>query len=191
MIAIATLRTRLYDTSCSLPEFVTAAVAEWSRYRIVAGLFTSSSPVTLKTCRFAQGSASPVPLSRQWLQRGTAGGRFTQLSGSNNQFASLRRKGHRWTRPQQKSRNKATFWATDLIILSHDQITRTTLELSPPLQTTTPRQWQNLKRRQPSGQSIGSWLACHEFEPSTTKDPPCRGTMHVKPVESSNVLPLV
>ncbi|GFV66828.1 hypothetical protein TNCV_2901851 [Trichonephila clavipes] len=29
---------------------------------------------------------------------------------------------------------------------------------------------------------------CHEFEPSTTKDPPCRGEMHVKSVESSNVL---
>ncbi|GFU54311.1 hypothetical protein TNCV_576871 [Trichonephila clavipes] len=28
---------------------------------------------------------------------------------------------------------------------------------------------------------------CHEFEPSTTKDPPCRAAMHVKSVESSNV----
>ncbi|GFU41754.1 hypothetical protein TNCV_894171 [Trichonephila clavipes] len=36
-----------------------------------------------------------------------------------------------------------------------------------------------------------SWLACHEFEPSTTKDPKCRGEMHVESVESSNVLPLV
>ncbi|GFW56852.1 complement C3 [Trichonephila clavipes] len=42
-----------------------------------------------------------------------------------------------------------------------------------------------------SGQDIGSWLASHEFEPSTTKDPPCRGAMQVKSVESSNVLPLV
>ncbi|GFV66078.1 uncharacterized protein TNCV_2891481 [Trichonephila clavipes] len=42
----------------------------------------------------------------------------------------------------------------------------------------------------PSGQGIGSWLACHEFEPSTTKDPPCRGEMHVKSAKSSNVLPL-
>ncbi|GFV24301.1 uncharacterized protein TNCV_422911 [Trichonephila clavipes] len=32
-------------------------------------------------------------------------------------------------------------------------------------------------------------LPCHEFEPSTTKDPPCRAAMHVKSVESSNVLP--
>ncbi|GFW90872.1 hypothetical protein TNCV_2418651 [Trichonephila clavipes] len=39
--------------------------------------------------------------------------------------------------------------------------------------------------RNPSGQSIGSWVACHEFEPSTTEDPPCRGAMHVKSVESS------
>ncbi|GFV78575.1 hypothetical protein TNCV_1888811 [Trichonephila clavipes] len=43
----------------------------------------------------------------------------------------------------------------------------------------------------PSGQNIGSWLACHEFEPSTIKDPPCRGAIHVKSVESSNVFPLV
>ncbi|GFX58235.1 hypothetical protein TNCV_4049931 [Trichonephila clavipes] len=28
---------------------------------------------------------------------------------------------------------------------------------------------------------------CHEFEPSTTKDTPCRGEMHVKSVESSIV----
>ncbi|GFW72818.1 hypothetical protein TNCV_1266611 [Trichonephila clavipes] len=26
---------------------------------------------------------------------------------------------------------------------------------------------------------------CHEFESSTTKDPPFRGAMHVKPIESS------
>ncbi|GFU19118.1 hypothetical protein TNCV_4397191 [Trichonephila clavipes] len=45
--------------------------------------------------------------------------------------------------------------------------------------------------RKPSGQGIGSWLACHEFELSTTKDLPCRGAMHVKSVESSNVFPLV
>ncbi|GFT50634.1 hypothetical protein TNCV_552161 [Trichonephila clavipes] len=32
----------------------------------------------------------------------------------------------------------------------------------------------------PSGQGIGSWLGCHKFEPSTTKDPPCRGAVHVK-----------
>ncbi|GFV09586.1 hypothetical protein TNCV_3159831 [Trichonephila clavipes] len=31
---------------------------------------------------------------------------------------------------------------------------------------------------------------CHEFEPSTTKHPPCRGVMRVKSVESRNVLPL-
>ncbi|GFW51751.1 hypothetical protein TNCV_1186831 [Trichonephila clavipes] len=36
-----------------------------------------------------------------------------------------------------------------------------------------------------------SWPACHEFEPSTTEVPSCRGAMHAKSVESSNVLPLV
>ncbi|GFV43763.1 RNA-directed DNA polymerase from mobile element jockey [Trichonephila clavipes] len=39
----------------------------------------------------------------------------------------------------------------------------------------------------PSGQGIGSWLACHEFEPITTKHPPYKAAMHVKSVESSNV----
>ncbi|GFU76181.1 hypothetical protein TNCV_550381, partial [Trichonephila clavipes] len=43
----------------------------------------------------------------------------------------------------------------------------------------------------PSDKGIGSWQAGHEFQPSTTKDPPCWGAMHVKSVESSNVLQLV
>ncbi|GFX51897.1 hypothetical protein TNCV_3063151 [Trichonephila clavipes] len=34
------------------------------------------------------------------------------------------------------------------------------------------------------------WPVCHEFELSTSEDPLCRGTKHVKSVESSNVLPL-
>ncbi|GFX22994.1 hypothetical protein TNCV_2087021 [Trichonephila clavipes] len=29
---------------------------------------------------------------------------------------------------------------------------------------------------------------CHEFEPSTTKDQLCKGEVHIKSVESSNVL---
>ncbi|GFV41861.1 uncharacterized protein TNCV_2958771 [Trichonephila clavipes] len=45
--------------------------------------------------------------------------------------------------------------------------------------------------RYPSGQVIGSWLACLEFEPSTTKDPPCRAAMHIKSVDSSNGISLV
>ncbi|GFS84497.1 hypothetical protein TNCV_4606761 [Trichonephila clavipes] len=32
---------------------------------------------------------------------------------------------------------------------------------------------------------------CQEFDPSTTKDPPCRAAMYVESVESSNVLPLM
>ncbi|GFY35424.1 hypothetical protein TNCV_195171 [Trichonephila clavipes] len=35
-----------------------------------------------------------------------------------------------------------------------------------------------------NGQGLGSSLACHEFEPSTTKDPPCRGALYVKFVGS-------
>ncbi|GFX33289.1 hypothetical protein TNCV_1796621 [Trichonephila clavipes] len=38
---------------------------------------------------------------------------------------------------------------------------------------------------------MDSWLACHEFESSTTEDSLCRGAMFVKSVESSNVHPLV
>ncbi|GFU85813.1 hypothetical protein TNCV_2036441 [Trichonephila clavipes] len=37
----------------------------------------------------------------------------------------------------------------------------------------------------------GQGPACHEFKPSTAKDPQCRKAMHEKSVESSNVLPLV
>ncbi|GFY32588.1 uncharacterized protein TNCV_673431 [Trichonephila clavipes] len=45
--------------------------------------------------------------------------------------------------------------------------------------------------QKPSGQDIGSWLTCHEFEPNTTKDTPCSGAMYVKSVESSKILPFV
>ncbi|GFS61238.1 hypothetical protein TNCV_3104851 [Trichonephila clavipes] len=38
---------------------------------------------------------------------------------------------------------------------------------------------------------MDSWPACHEFDPSTAKDPPCRRTMHDISADSSNVLPLV
>ncbi|GFU36590.1 hypothetical protein TNCV_802491 [Trichonephila clavipes] len=34
------------------------------------------------------------------------------------------------------------------------------------------------------------WLACYEFKSSTAEEPPCRGAMHVKYVESSNIPPL-
>ncbi|GFY09499.1 hypothetical protein TNCV_4321781 [Trichonephila clavipes] len=42
----------------------------------------------------------------------------------------------------------------------------------------------------PGGQGIESWLACLEFEPSARKDPTCRAAMHVKYIESLNVLSL-
>ncbi|GFX20233.1 hypothetical protein TNCV_1437931 [Trichonephila clavipes] len=38
---------------------------------------------------------------------------------------------------------------------------------------------------------VAQWLryrqACHEFDPSTTEDPPCKGAMFFKSVKSSNV----
>ncbi|GFV59264.1 hypothetical protein TNCV_2340051 [Trichonephila clavipes] len=36
-----------------------------------------------------------------------------------------------------------------------------------------------------------SQSACQEFEPSTAKSPPCMAAVHVKSIESSNVLPSV
>ncbi|GFV71068.1 hypothetical protein TNCV_3703901 [Trichonephila clavipes] len=36
-----------------------------------------------------------------------------------------------------------------------------------------------------------SWQACHEFEPSSAEDSPCREAMHLKSVESLNVHRLV
>ncbi|GFV35246.1 uncharacterized protein TNCV_620421 [Trichonephila clavipes] len=46
-----------------------AAVAEWYRYRIVAGFVTSSGPVPLKTCRVGQRctlNLSRVETSSRW-----------------------------------------------------------------------------------------------------------------------------
>ncbi|GFW31134.1 hypothetical protein TNCV_2577161 [Trichonephila clavipes] len=34
------------------------------------------------------------------------------------------------------------------------------------------------------------WSACQESESSITEDLPCRGAIHVKSVENSNVLPM-
>ncbi|GFY20820.1 hypothetical protein TNCV_1120541 [Trichonephila clavipes] len=36
-----------------------------------------------------------------------------------------------------------------------------------------------------------SWPGCHEFEPSIAEDLPCRRALHVKSIESLNVLPLM
>ncbi|GFV00240.1 hypothetical protein TNCV_3322911 [Trichonephila clavipes] len=95
---------------------VVAAVAEWYRYRTVACLVTSSSPVPLKT----------------------------------RSVESL----------------KTNLWRLDALSF----------------------EWCGSL---PSGQGNDSWPACREFERSTSEDPPCRGAMHVKSVESSNVLSLV
>ncbi|GFX84263.1 hypothetical protein TNCV_3976081 [Trichonephila clavipes] len=42
--------------------------------------------------------------------------------------------------------------------------------------------------QQPSGQGIGSRQACHEFDPSTTKDSPCRerNTLNLSRAEMSS-----
>ncbi|GFX13027.1 uncharacterized protein TNCV_2356831 [Trichonephila clavipes] len=53
-----------------IPSQYVAAVAEWSRYRIVAGLVTSSSPVPLKTRRVGQRCSlnlSRAKTSSRWF----------------------------------------------------------------------------------------------------------------------------
>ncbi|GFS99169.1 uncharacterized protein TNCV_1600151 [Trichonephila clavipes] len=61
---------RLCPSSRSvLPNVLVAAVAEWYRYRIVACLVTSSSPVPLKTYRVRQRctlSLSSAETSSRW-----------------------------------------------------------------------------------------------------------------------------
>ncbi|GFV82049.1 hypothetical protein TNCV_3152471 [Trichonephila clavipes] len=42
-----------------------------------------------------------------------------------------------------------------------------------------------IELRKPSGQGFRLWQACHEFEPSTTKDPTNRGAMH-NPIKNSH-----
>ncbi|GFY30238.1 hypothetical protein TNCV_3091451 [Trichonephila clavipes] len=55
----------------------------------------------------------------------------------------------------------------------------------------------NIAEAAPSGRRslvvkvTDSWPAYYDFESSTAEDPPCRGGMHVKSIESPNVLPLV
>ncbi|GFV83338.1 hypothetical protein TNCV_1900641 [Trichonephila clavipes] len=43
----------------------------------------------------------------------------------------------------------------------------------------------------PKVKITNSWSVCPEFEPSTAEDPLCRGAMHVKSIEISNILPLM
>ncbi|GFV06614.1 hypothetical protein TNCV_2949361 [Trichonephila clavipes] len=80
----------------------------------------------------------------------------------------------------------ATRWllVTERVILNHGQVTWTTPDLESPLLTTTPLSptWCGHGSRVVCVSDRG-W-SCHEFEPSTTKDPPCRAAMHVKSVES-------
>ncbi|GFT04441.1 uncharacterized protein TNCV_1929611 [Trichonephila clavipes] len=55
-------RQRSKDRNCGeLRSGLVATVAEWSRYRIVAGLVTSSGPLPLKTRRVGEGCAVNLP----------------------------------------------------------------------------------------------------------------------------------
>ncbi|GFV97499.1 transposable element Tc1 transposase [Trichonephila clavipes] len=53
-------------------DFKDHCMADWSRYRIVAGFVTSSSPVPLKTCRVGQGctlNLSRAETSSRWCAK--------------------------------------------------------------------------------------------------------------------------
>ncbi|GFU79780.1 hypothetical protein TNCV_4928111 [Trichonephila clavipes] len=72
-------------------------------------------------------------------------------------------------------------------------------------QSVIPRQTINLKEERECGMFqifkwisfslvtmvTDKWPSCREFEPSAAENPLRKGAMHVKSVESSNVLPLV
>ncbi|GFX55455.1 hypothetical protein TNCV_267431 [Trichonephila clavipes] len=68
-----------------------------------------------------------------------------------------------------RSQTTRELLVTDLIVLNHDQVTRTTHELPSPSPNfhATPKGW----LQQPSGQGNGLVAgACHEFETSTAED---------------------
>ncbi|GFV33667.1 hypothetical protein TNCV_4567821 [Trichonephila clavipes] len=71
--------------------------------------------------------------------------------------------------------------AIDLVILNRGQVTRTIPELAPSLLIYISHQRGGRGSRVVWASDRG-WL-CHEFEPSTTKDPQCRAAMHAKTVE--------
>ncbi|GFX28999.1 hypothetical protein TNCV_3030421 [Trichonephila clavipes] len=63
------------------------------------------------------------------------------------------------------------------------------------IQSTLPMMWgQWIKVQEETGAAGAQWSRygiMAELEPYTTKDPPCRGAMHVKSVDSLNILQLV
>ncbi|GFW97888.1 uncharacterized protein TNCV_1426511 [Trichonephila clavipes] len=72
------------STALRYPPVV--AVAEWSRYQIVAGLATSSSPVPLKTCRVGQRctlNLSRPQMSSRWCDVVVGRGVPAQVSSTS------------------------------------------------------------------------------------------------------------
>ncbi|GFT59075.1 uncharacterized protein TNCV_186531 [Trichonephila clavipes] len=109
-----------------------AAVAEWYRYRIVACLVTSSSPVPLKTRRVGQRctlNLSRAETSYRWC------GVVVRRGG-----CQLRCRPRHLTMVQNYVVPTRGLLATDHVILNHGQVTWTTPELAPPLLTPTPYQ---------------------------------------------------
>ncbi|GFV70983.1 hypothetical protein TNCV_2355271 [Trichonephila clavipes] len=88
---------------------------------------------------------------------------------------------------QERVRGRHLSWHPPLLTTTPHQRERTIGHLTD-LTYIAPLQGMSLMilggLRYPSGQGIGSWQACHEFEPSTPKDPPCRAAMPVKTIES-------
>ncbi|GFX01635.1 integrase catalytic domain-containing protein [Trichonephila clavipes] len=79
---------------CILPHRLVAAVVEWSRYRIVAGLVMSSSPVPLKTRRVGQRctlNLSRAQTSSRWCGVVVRRGMPAQVSSTSLDHGSKSR----------------------------------------------------------------------------------------------------
>ncbi|GFX22772.1 uncharacterized protein TNCV_4839091 [Trichonephila clavipes] len=110
---------------------VKATVAEWSRYRIVAGLFTSSSPVLLKTRRVGQRCTLN-------LKRAETSSRWCDVI-VRREKCQLRCHPRHLTMAQNY---------VDLIISSHGHLKRTTSELAPNFRTSKTHQREDFELRQ-------------------------------------------
>ncbi|GFU53120.1 hypothetical protein TNCV_3099031 [Trichonephila clavipes] len=69
----------------------------------------------------------------------------TTPDSASHQERSYRRVNDTWS-PCYGDSNTPTggLWVTDLITLNHGQVTRTTLELIPPILTSTPYRWEEV-----------------------------------------------
>ncbi|GFX17805.1 DUF4817 domain-containing protein [Trichonephila clavipes] len=123
-------------------------VAEWSRYRIVAGLVACSSPVPLKTHRV--GQRCTLNLSRAQTPSLWCGWKL----GEECQLRCRPRRTTTWFKVTMSiTKSPRVAEQCDVNIRSLTQYGRGSLVMK----------------------VTDSWPACREFEPSTAEDSPCRG----------------